>query len=71
METDEVPVENPRHEGRTHGGIIGLNETAPWVSLATATVCGQDMVAAWHGMAALQARGEVVVAAGVARRCGF
>jgi len=27
-------------------GVIGLNETAPWVAPATVTVCGQDLVAA-------------------------
>jgi len=25
---DEVPAENPRHEGRTHGGVIGLGPAA-------------------------------------------
>ena len=27
-------------------GLDSQNGTAPWVALATATVCGQDMVAA-------------------------
>jgi len=27
-------------------GVIGLNETAPWVASATVTVCGQDLVVA-------------------------
>ena len=60
-----------RSQQKIHGmkaehmeGVIGLNETAPWVAPATVTVCGQDLVAAVFPGAidpARQGRGRVRV----------
>ena len=65
-------------------GLDGQNGTAPWVAPATATVCGQDMVAAGFPSAMAQqdralamyvgacvrvSKGLAVVEVGCQRRC--